>query len=244
MARDVGHGDVTVVLASRLPGVGVAALALVVTSGAACDSTKPRRLDVELAVQSSSVPGGGVEVLVRAKPDSGDRIATISRDVDGDVLTFPGPGAGGEGVAWQLRSGTFLPKKNGPVRIVGSATTVNGVSGSRDTTLVLADTTPPRVSYLFSNPELGATLVRGGSVLLSYSVYDNVEVKSTMLRVSGAFTFVGAPQAVGIWASQIYSSFVVPGGAIAGTATVSAEATDWEGRTTTTVLGTFQVGGT
>ena len=239
-----GERDFIVVLASFVPRVRVAAIALVVTSGAACDSTKPRRLDVELRVQSSSVPGGGVDVVVRAKPDSGDRIATISRDVDGDVLTFPGPGPGGEGVEWLLRSGTFLPKKNGPVRIVGSATTVNGVVGAHDTTLVLADTTPPRVSYVFSNPALGATLVRGGSVLLSYSVFDDVEVKSTMLRVSGAFTFAGAPQTVGTWASQIYTSFVVPSGAILGTAIVSAEATDWEGRTTRTVLGTFQVGGT
>jgi hypothetical protein len=231
------------VLAWRVVGTPLAAIALV-AMGSACDSTKPRRLGVELKVQSSSVPGGSVEVLVRATPDSGDRIATISRDVGGDVLTFPGPGVGGEGVAWQLRSGSFLPKRNGPVRIVGSATTVNGVEGSRDTTLVLADTTPPRVSFVFSVPALGATLVRGSSVQLSYAVFDDVEVKSTTLRVNGAFTFVGAPQSVGDWARQIYVTVVVPPGAIAGTAIVSAEATDWEGRTTSSVLGTFQVGGT
>ena len=229
--------------ASRLRRLRFAVAAIFALSGSSCDSTAPRRLELSLQVVSSSVPGGSVEVLVRARPDSGDRIASISRDVGGDVLTFPGPGAGGEGVEWILRSGSFLPKKNGRVRIVGSATTVNGVAGARDTTLVLADTTPPRVDFLFSNPTPGATLVRGSVVQLSYSVFDDVEVKSTTLRVSGAFAFVGTPQTVGTWASQIYSTFTVPSGAAAGVATVSAEATDWEGRRTTSVLGTFQVGG-
>lgn len=225
---------------TRSPRSLLVATTILVPLVVSCDFTRPGRLDLELDVRTTAVPGGAVEVLVRAKPDSGDRIASVSRDIAGDVLTFPGPGPGGEGLEWGLISGAFLPKRNGAIRISGSATTTKGLARRRDTVIVLADTTPPRASIVFAIPSVGATIVPGDSVQISYSVFDDVEVKTTTLRVAGAFTYTGVTQTVGSWAAQIYSGFKVPANAV-GSAVVTVDVVDWEGRATRSTLGSYQV---
>ena len=229
-------------ISRSLLGVAVAAVAL------SCGHDSPTQPQSPTAVTltvTPPTPGPGQSVLVTATatPPSGESVRVLRIEVSG-VTTFEDSVLAQSDGSVTLQRTVPMPLATGQVHIVARATTKQGGSGSNETSIALADAVAPTLGTAITNPSAGTTFLEPGDTLkVQLSASDNVAVRYTLIRVTGAVTRTDSVGYTG-YAGYVQRAALIPIPANAplnGTVTVTAEAMDIGLNVVKRDVGTFTI---
>jgi len=227
----------------------VLAVAIAIAAAAqACgkDSpTEPRSPVVVSLTVSPPTPGPGGVVLITATatPPSGQALRDLRLEVSGATTYKDSVLAGSDGSV-TLQRQVPMPLAIGDVHILARATTKQGSSGSNETTITLADPTAPTWGTITTTPSTSATSLEPGDTLkVQLVVYDNIALRYTVIRVTGAVTRTDSVAYTGQTSyAQRAAAIPIPSDApLDGTVTVTAVAMDIGGNVITRNVGTFTI---
>jgi hypothetical protein len=229
------------------PVVRFSARALVVVASAlaaiSCGSDDPNGpgtspIIITTTVNPTSlIPGQSFTATVTATPPVGEKLSWVKVEVRGLFTAADSARVEGDGSATIAR--VFqVPRTvtNGSITIVGSARAANGHAGTGEANVAVADNSKPNVSLAF--PQNVTTLQPGDSLRLSLFASDNVGLKYTVIRVTGAFTLVDSVAYTSTGSTSRTLAVKIPVLAKLGTPiSATADAADYAGNTATVTAG-------
>jgi hypothetical protein len=227
--------------------LGVAATIAIAAAAQACgDSpTQPQTPVVVTLTTTPPTPGPASLVLITATatPPSGQALRYLRLEVSGATTYKDSVLAGSDGSV-TLQRQVPMPLAIGDVHILARATTKQGSSGSNETTITLADPTAPTWGGVTTTPSTNDTSLEPGDTLkVQLVVSDDISLRYTVLRVTGAVTRTDSVAYIGSTPyAQPVAAIPIPSNApLDGTVTVTAVAMDIGGNVITRNVGTFTI---
>lgn len=231
--------------ASRALLAVAAAIAIAAAQACKDSPTQPRIPVVVSLTVAPPTPGPGDLVLITATatPPSGQVLKDLRLEVSG-ATTFSDSVLAGSDGSVTLQRQVPMPIAIGDVRILARATTRQGSSGSNETAIRLTDPTAPTWGQVATSPSTNVTpLEPGDSLIVQLFVADDISLRYTVVRLTGAITLTDSVAYTG-WTPYAQPITVIPipsNAPIDGTVTVTAVAMDVGGNVITRNVGTFTI---
>jgi hypothetical protein len=227
--------------------LGVAVTISIAAAAQACgDSpTQPQTPVIVTLTATPPTPGPGGFVLITATatPPSGQSLRDLRLEVSG-ATTYKDSVLAGSNGSVTLQRQVSMPLAIGDVHVLARATTKQGSSGSNETTITLADPTAPTWGGVTTTPSTNATTLEPGDTLrVQLAVSDDISLRYTVIRVTGAVTRTDSVAYTGQTPyAQPVAAIPIPSNApLDGTVTVTAVAMDIGGNIITRNVGTFTI---
>ena len=228
--------------------LAVAVTIAIAAAAQACGKDSPTEPQTPIVVTLTVTPptpgpGGLVLITATATPPSGQALKDLRLEVSGATTYKDSVLAGSDGSV-TLQRQVPMPLVIGEVHILARATTKQGSSGSNETTITLADPTAPTWGAVTTIPSTNATPLEPGDTLkVQLVVSDNISLRYTVIRVTGAVTRTDSVAYTGQTPyAQPVAAIPIPSNApLDGTVTVTAVAMDIGGNVITRNVGTFTI---
>ena len=216
-------------------------LAAAVACGKDSPTAPPGRVVITTEVTPPSLIQGQVfTVKVTATPPEGVRLTHIKVAVTGVMQAADSADVLGDGAATITRSWQIpTSAANGSITVVGTATTADGGTSRAETNIAVADNTAPSLSqYGIANDP--PVFQPGDSIRVFFTASDNVGVKWTTVRISGAMTYADSVTSTSYYTSRSVALAIPPTATLGSSITVTITAGDGAGNKQTVTIGPRQ----
>jgi hypothetical protein len=188
-------------------------------------------------------PGGSAVITATATPPAGQTVRVLRIEVTG-ATTFEDSVLAQSDGSVTLQREVAMPLAIGQVHVIARATTNQGGSGSNESAIALADPVAPTWGTVSAAPSSGgATLEPGDTLKVQLGANDNIALRYTLVRVTGAVTRTDSVGYTGqaTFTQRSVSIPIPPNAPLSGTVTVAVEAMDIGLNVVKRDVGTFPI---